>query len=87
MDKDFSLADIRYVKRVTIGSLDPNNPLSDEKKEEQMKLLNRCLNEMPKGKIIGKDVGFAIFQVGEHQLTMQSTTYHLGFSRKPNWLD
>lgn len=84
--KTFSISDVKFVKRIEIGNLNPNNPMSDEKKTEQMNLLNRCLSEFPKGKIIGKDVGFAVYQIGEHQITMQVTTYHVGFSRKPFWL-
>jgi hypothetical protein len=87
MSEIFPLSDVKYIKRITVGNIDPQNPLSEDKKEEQMTLLNRCLNEIPKGKIIGKDVGFAIYQVGEHQLTLQSTTYHIGFLRKPNWIE
>lgn len=83
----FSLADVKFIKRISIGNLNPNNPISEEKKDEQLQLLNRCLNESPKGKIIGKDVGFAVYQIGEHQITMQVTTYHVGFLRKPYWLE
>jgi hypothetical protein len=81
MEKSFALADIRCVKRITVGNMDPNNPMSDEKKDEAIALLNDYLNGFPKGKLIGKDISFGIFQVGEHQLTMQSTTYHIGFPR------
>lgn len=84
MEKSFSLADIKFIKRITVGNINPNNPMSDEKKDEQIKKLNEYLNGYPKGKLIGKDVSFGIFQVGEHQLTMQSTTYHIGFKREIN---
>ncbi len=83
----FSMSDVKFVKRIQIGNLDPNNPMSDKIKTEQMELLNKCLEIYPKGKLIGKDVGFAIYQLGEHQITMQVTTYHIGFSRKPYWLE
>ncbi len=82
MEKSFALADIKCIKRITIGNIDPNNPMKDEKKEEQLEKLNEYLNGYPKGKIIGKDVSFGVFQMGEHQLTMQSTTYHVGFTRE-----
>ncbi len=52
-----------------------------------MALLNKCLNENPKGKIIGKDISVGVFQVGDHQITLQRTTYHVGFLRKPVWLE
>ena len=80
------LQDIIYVKRINIGAINPNNPVSEEQQEAQMSLLNRCLSEFPKGRIIGKDVAVGVFQLGEHQITLQRITYHVGFKRKPDWL-
>lgn len=82
MKESFALSDVKYIERITIGDLDPNSPMTDDKKEEQLKKLNEYLNGYPKGKIIGKDISFAIFQMGEHQLTTQATTYHIGFPRE-----
>ena len=56
-------------------------------RENQMALLNKCLNEYPKGRIIGKDISVGVFQVGDHQITLQRTTYHVGFLRKPVWME
>lgn len=80
-----ALTDIRYVKLVTIGSVNPNNPLSDQSREAQAALLNRCLNGYPKGIIVGKDITIGRYMVGEHELTMEKITYHVGFERKPLW--
>lgn len=80
-----TLADIHYVKMVSIGSINPNNPLSDQGREEQAKLLNRCLNDYPKGVILGKDISIGRYMLGEHELTMERVTYHIGFERKPAW--
>ena len=41
--------EIKYVKLVSVGSVNPNNPLSDNSREKQVELLNRCLNDYPKG--------------------------------------
>lgn len=79
-------SEISFVHKVKMGSIDPQNPLSDEEADQQVKLLNRCLNDYPKGIILGRDISIATFQMGEHQITMQSTTYHVGFSRTPYWL-
>lgn len=49
----FSLTDIRYVKRVVVGNDNPETQPDEEKYKKQMEYLNRCLNEYPKGKIIG----------------------------------
>lgn len=48
-------------------------------------MLNRCLNDYPKGRIIGKDISIGRYQAGEHELTMEKVTYHIGFTRKPEW--
>ena len=82
-----ALEDIHYVKLVSIGSVNPNNPLSDQSRAEQVKLLNRCLNDYPKGVIIGKDITVGRYMLGEHELTMERITYHVGFIRKPSWED
>jgi len=80
-----TLSEIGYIKLVPIGSVNPNSPLSDQSKEEQVALLNRCLNDYPKGIILGKDITIGRYQLGEHELTMEKVTYHVGFKRKPSW--
>ena len=80
-----ALTDIHYIKLVTIGSVNPNNPLSDQSREAQAALLNRCLNDYPKGIIIGRDITVGKYLIGEHELTMEKITYHVGFPRKPAW--
>lgn len=79
------LSDVHYIKLVTIGSINPNNPLSEQSKEAQVALLNRCLNDFPKGIILGKDISIGRYMLGEHELTMEKVTYHVGFPRKPQW--
>lgn len=82
-----TLNDARYIKIVTIGGLDPNNPLSNEKQEQQEASLNHLLSGYPKGTIIGKDTAIGRFMIGEHELCMQRTNYHIGFPRKPEGID
>ena len=84
-DEKTALTDIHYIKRVPIGSVNPNNPLSDQSREAQVALLNRCLNDYPKGIIVGKDITIGRYLLGEHELTMEKVTYHVGFTRKPAW--
>lgn len=79
------LSEVHYVKLVTIGSVNPNNPLSEHSREQQLALLNRCLNEYPKGIIIGKDITIGRYAIGSHELTMEKVTYHIGFPRRPTW--
>lgn len=80
-----ALTDIHYVKLVPVGSVNPNNPLSDQSREAQVALLNKCLNDYPKGILIAKDVTVGRYKIGEHELTMEKVTYHVGFERKPAW--
>ncbi len=84
-DEKATLMDVRYIKLVTIGSVNPGNPLSDQSREEQAALLNRCLNDYPRGVIIGKDITVGRYLIGEHELTMERITYHVGFQRRPAW--
>lgn len=83
--KDSTFLNIHYVKLVSLGSVNPNHPLSEEEQQKQITLLNQCLNEYPKGIIIGKDTTIGRYQIGQHQLHMEKTTYHIGFERKPSW--
>ncbi|KQS47887.1 MULTISPECIES: hypothetical protein [Flavobacterium] len=85
--KKTTIAEIRYIKKVTIGTVNPSAPFTDDMREDQLALLNKCLSQHPKGIIIGKDISIGSFKLGEHELNMQSTTYHVGFARKPYWLD
>lgn len=80
-----TLSEIRYVKLVPVGSVNPNNPISVQSREEQLEVLNRCLNDYPRGVIIGKDITIGRYMIGEHELTMEKVTYHIGFTRKPQW--
>jgi hypothetical protein len=87
LPKTFAIADVAYVHRVTVGSVDPSNLKSESEIQAQMDKVNECLTRPPKGRIIGIEKNFGIYQVGEHQMALQSMTYHIGFMRKPQWLD
>lgn len=82
----FDLTDVGYVKRIAIGSNDPENIKSEEDIVYAQQILNRCLSEAPKGKIIGLEKTFNILNIGEHQVVLQCVIYHIGFPRKPLWL-
>lgn len=86
-EKKITLSDIGYIKLVPIGSVNPNQLLSEEGKEAQVALLNRCLTDYPKGIIIGKDITIGRYLLGEHEFTMEKVTYHVGFPRRPAWDD
>jgi len=83
----FDLADVGYVARIAVGNLDPRRMRSDAALERAMALLNRCLGEAPKGRIIGIEKSFQVLNIGEHQVVLQAMIYHVGFPRKPFWLE
>lgn len=86
MQKAFDLSCVGFVKRIIIGNNNPEKVTTDAEIEKQVNLLNKCLQEYPKGKIIGIERNFFILNIGEHQVIMQYTVYHVGFKRKPDWL-
>lgn len=82
-----NLSDLTFVKRIIVGSNNPADLKTEEHVEQAMAQLNRCLTSHPKGKIIGIEKSFALLQIGEHQVVLQWSTYHVGFPRKPSWLE
>ena len=79
------LTDVTWVKRIVVGSNDPKALKSDADIAQAIALLNRCLSEPPKGRIIGIEKSFAVFQVGEHSAILQWLIYHVGFQKRPYW--
>jgi hypothetical protein len=82
----FDLTDVKFVKRVVVGSDNPNQMRSEAQIEEARTLLNRCLTDSPRGTIMSIEKSFTILQIGEHQVVLQWMCYHVGFPRKPGWL-
>jgi hypothetical protein len=82
----FDLTDVKFIKRVVVGSDNPNQMRTDAQLEEAQALINRCLTDTPRGSIIGIEKSFTILQIGEHQVVLQWLCYHVGFPRKPVWL-
>jgi len=83
----FDLSEVRYVKRITVGNSNPAQVISEEEVQKAMDLLNKCLAGPPAGTIIGIEKSFKILNIGEHQAVLQWIVYHVGFARKPVWLD
>ncbi len=82
----FDVTDIGFVKRIVVGSTDPEKLASDEAVQAEADLLNRCLTETPRGRIIGIEKNFTLLNIGEHQVVLQALVYHVSFARKPYWL-
>jgi hypothetical protein len=83
----FDLTDVHYVKRILVGNDNPERLRTEVEIQQSMDLLNRCLTDTPKGTIIGTEKNFMLLNVGEHQVVLQSVVYHVGFTRKPFWLE
>jgi len=83
----FDLTDVAFVKRVTVGSRDPESLRSEDEINAAADLLNRCLTDVPRGKILGMEKSFTLLNIGEHQVVLQWITYHVGFARRPAWID
>lgn len=86
MADTFSVSDVGYVHRIVIGNNNPEKQPDEELFRKQNALLNRCLTEYPKGRIIAQEKNFFILNIGEHQVVLQYVAYHIGFPRKPPWL-
>jgi hypothetical protein len=82
----FDVTDVGYVERIVVGSGDPENLISESAIQAAVDLLNRCLSEAPRGRIIGIEKTFNLLNIGEHQVVLQRMIYHVGFPRKPIWL-
>lgn len=85
-DEPFDMTDVRFVKRITLGTSDPKRLQDETYLQEQADLLNRCLSEPPRGHIIGQEKNFNVIRMGEQQVVIQSVVYHVGFKRKPMWI-
>ena len=81
------ISDVVHVKRIVVGSNNPTDLQAEEKIAQAMALVNKCLTEPPKGRILGIEKSFSILQVGEHNVVLQWLTYHVGFTRRPYWLE
>lgn len=83
----FDLSEIRFVKRIVVGSETPNAMKSEAEIETAVALLNRCLSDAPRGRLIATERSFSLLNVGEHQVVLQHVTYHVGWARKPGWIE
>lgn len=86
MREPFLLHEVRYVKRIVIGRHGAAR-IGEAEITAAVELLNRCLNDSPKGRIIGLDKGVSVHVMEDgSQVILQNTTYHVGWTRKPAWL-
>lgn len=78
------LSDIVFVQRIAIGG--PGGRVTADEVQDKMALLNRCLTELPKGKVIAIEQTPFIHQDESGSYVFQMVSYHVGFTRVPSWL-
>lgn len=82
----FELTDISFVKRIVVGDAGSAETRPEKESETAMALVNRCLSDHPRGRIIGIERTSSSLNMGEHQIILETIVYHIGFARKPLWL-
>lgn len=83
----FQVTNIRYIKRIVVGNDNPQHMKTESEVEEAMALVNRCVSATPRGYIMNVEKSFGLYNVGEHQIVLQYAVYHIGFERKPLFID
>lgn len=83
----FDITETGYIERIVVGARDPGHIPDEAENRRQMDYVNRCLSEYPKGRIIGVERSFSVVRIGEHQVVLESVAYHVGFKKKPLWIE
>ena len=80
------LDEITFIQRAVVGPVQADRIPSQDEINAQMDFVNRCLSE-GRGQLVGSEKGLIIIHSGDQQLVVQHTVYHIGFKRKPMWVD
>lgn len=83
----FQLTNIRYIKRIVVGNDNPQSMRTEAEVQQSMDLVNQCLSSSPRGYALNVEKSFGLYNIGEHQIVLQYAVYHIGFERKPAFLD
>lgn len=83
----FQLCEVRFIKRITVGNDNPAHLKTEAEVREEMELVNKCLSSTPRGHLVNVEKCFGLYNIGEHQVVLQYAVYHVGFMRKPAFLD
>ena len=81
----FDQSNVKYIKRIVVGSDNPARLCTREETEAQMEELNDCLSgaSHPRGTLLSVERSFTLVRIGEHQVVLEWMAYHVGFPRKP----
>ncbi len=84
----FNLTGVEFIKRISLGNLNVHATAAEPGNEKAMDLLNRCLEDHPKGRIIGREMSYDVLtDTSGYQRVLEMVTYHVGFARRPAWLE
>ncbi len=84
----FDLTGVGFIKRISLGNLDVQAAAAEPEHQKALALLNRCLEDYPKGRIIGREMSFDVLTTKNgHHVVLEKVTYHVGFPRRPFWLE
>ncbi|QGZ43323.1 hypothetical protein GO485_26135 [Pseudoduganella flava] len=78
---------MRFIKRIVVGNDNPQAMRTEAEVGQAMDLVNRCLSGSPRGYLLNVEKSFGLYNIGEHQIVLQYAVYHVGFERKPLFLD
>lgn len=81
----FDQSNVKYIKRIVVGSDNPARICTREETEAQMAELNDCLTGAvhPRGTLLAVERSFTLVRIGEHQVVLEWLAYHVGFPRQP----
>jgi hypothetical protein len=83
----FQVSNMRFIKRIVVGNDNPQNMRTEAEVQQSMDMVNKCLAGTPRGYLLNIEKSFGLYNIGEHQIVLQYAVYHVGFDRKPMWLD
>ena len=63
----FDLTEVKYIKRITVGSDNPARMNTPEEIEAATALLNKCLSGTPKGCIMATEKSFVVRRHGVYR--------------------
>lgn len=78
------ITDVGFVKRIAVGNV--SGVVTNEQVEAAMDLLNRCLHEYPRGRIVAVEHTPCFHDDAHGRHVFRLVSYHIGFPRRPQWL-
>ncbi|PVZ72047.1 hypothetical protein [Pelagibaculum spongiae] len=86
MAEKFGIGEVSFIQRAVVGPTRTDRIPAQSEIDAQMDFINRCLSE-GRGQLVGTEKGLVVIQRSDQQIIVQHTVYHIGFKRKPIWVD